>query len=96
MRRITTIRGALAGKSGYEGSDLRLREPERMKKPFLLTLSILALTALVASGCGRKGDPIRPSVAAQQQAAEQAGEDAEPAKPEPVRERRFILDGLLD
>ena len=59
-----------------------------MRPGTLLTqLSILALVAIVASGCGRRADPVRPSVA-----AAEAGQPAPPSAPD----RKFILDGLLD
>lgn len=48
---------------------------------------ILALAAVAASGCGRKEAPVPPSVAAAQ--------EGKPVPP-PVRDRKFILDGLLD
>lgn len=101
MEPITRLPGAPIDKSRYETTPtLSFRDPERMKKPAILTLSIFALTVLAISGCGRKGDPIRPSVAARQQAAGQAegkfDSKTAPAKPAPANERRFILDGLLD
>lgn len=57
------------------------------------TISLLLLTALALSACGRRGDPVRPSVA-RVQAAQEAGEKA-PATP-PTEDRRFFLDALLD
>lgn len=57
------------------------------------TISLLLLTALALSACGRRGDPVRPSVA-RVQAAQEAGEKA--PKPTPTEDRRFFLDALLD
>jgi hypothetical protein len=48
---------------------------------------ILALVAVAATGCGRKADPVPPSVAASQ--------EGKPVPP-PVKDRKFVLDGLLD
>jgi len=56
---------------------------------------ILALTLATLAACGRKGDLDTPTQAAA--AARQDAAAAEPAAPaEPVPERRFILDGLID
>jgi len=64
----------------------------------MVTLSpsrfIIALFALaLLTGCGRAGSPYTPS----QAAAKQAKENNQPAPPAPEkRDRRFILDGLLN
>ena len=49
------------------------------------------IAALTLSACGRRGDPLTP----QQSAEKQAKENEQPAPPKPVKERPFILDGLL-
>lgn len=59
-----------------------------------ITLSLLLLASLSLGACGRKGDPIRPSLARAQ------ATDESDKKPDSVvvksEERRFILDPLLD
>nr|CAD6432589.1 hypothetical protein REQ54_03732 [Rhizobium sp. Q54] len=52
----------------------------------------LAVTGLVLSGCGRKGDLDRPSTPVEQQNIRKTGENR---KPEPVAEKPFLLDPLL-
>ncbi|CAD7022895.1 hypothetical protein RHAB21_00045 [Pseudorhizobium halotolerans] len=52
----------------------------------------LAVAGIVLSGCGRKGDLDRPSTPVEQQNIRKTGDDR---KPEPVPEKRFLLDPLL-
>lgn len=52
----------------------------------------LAVAGIVLSGCGRKGDLDRPSTPVEQQNIRKTGDDR---KPEPVAEKRFLLDPLL-
>ena len=61
-----------------------------------VTLAALLLPA-IASGCGRKGDPLKPSEAAIDRA--KANKEPAPEKPTPNKEnpdKRFILDGILE
>lgn len=63
---------------------------------FKMTIAILLSFAMLA-GCGRRGDPLRPSEAAIAQAKKE--ERPAPAAPTPNGsnpEKRFILDGLLE
>ena len=57
---------------------------------WIKTICAVALLGSVLTGCGRRGNLERPNVTPAPEAA--AGEAAAPA----VRERPFILDGLLD
>jgi len=59
--------------------------------PWIKTLCALALSVAVLSGCGRKGPLDRPGVSV---APASATEDA--TDPAPVKDRRFVLDGLLE
>ncbi|MGW9231490.1 LPS translocon maturation chaperone LptM [Pseudorhizobium sp. NPDC055634] len=52
----------------------------------------LAVAGIVLSGCGRKGDLDRPSTPVEQQNLRKTGDNR---KPEPVSEKRFLLDPLL-
>ena len=52
----------------------------------------LAVAGIVLSGCGRKGDLDRPSTPVEQQNIRKTGDDRQP---EPVPEKRFLLDPLL-
>ena len=52
----------------------------------------LSIAGLVAVGCGRKGDLDRPSTPVEQQNLRKTGDNR---KPEPVSEKRFLLDPLL-
>ena len=58
-------------------------------KRTLVVTALLAGVVAVLSGCGRKGPLERPTVTVEPT----AGDEASPA---PVKERRFILDGLLE
>lgn len=63
----------------------------------LLTATML-LTAIAVAGCGRKGPldtPYQASVDARE-AAEAADLPLPPERQPPVKDRRFILDGLID
>lgn len=65
-----------------------------MKKTGLV---VLLIAAMGISACGRKGDPLKPSVSA----AKQAKEDGRPAPATPIPNeqnagKRFVLDGLLE
>ena len=86
---VATKRGALTGKTRYEVRNVSVTRNESPMRPgtLLTHLSILALVAIVASGCGRRADPVRPSVA-----AAEAGQPVQPSAPD----RKFILDDLLD
>ncbi len=55
--------------------------------PLLLILGLAA----AASGCGRKGDPLRPSEVELTEEQKKAGA----TKPEPKPAKPFILDGIL-
>ena len=59
---------------------------------FGATILMLAVAGIVLSGCGRKGDLDRPSTPVEQQNIRKTGDDR---KPEPVPEKRFLLDPLL-
>lgn len=64
-----------------------------MTSKLMSMIAIALLAALTLSACGRKGDPIPPSVAR----AEAAQEAGQPVPETPATEdRRFILDPLLD
>ncbi|KJS13170.1 MAG: hypothetical protein VR78_11550 [Hoeflea sp. BRH_c9] len=54
------------------------------------TICAMAVLGVVLTGCGKKGPLERPGVT-----VVPAG-STEEASPAPVRERRFILDGLLE
>lgn len=63
---------------------------------FIATVLIAASATL--AGCGRKGDLLTPSEAAIE-ARKEAQDAGEPLPPEPapvVKDRRFILDGLIE
>lgn len=67
-----------------------------MKARATLTLIVLGLVVGIA-GCGRKG-PLDSPYEAAVEAREQAERDDKPLPPEPekpVRDRPFILDGLI-
>ena len=60
-------------------------------------LALLMIAGLVLAGCGRAGDPLKPSEAA----IERAKEAKKPPPPSPLPnkdnpDKRFILDGLLE
>ncbi|GAB5460753.1 LPS translocon maturation chaperone LptM [Hoeflea alexandrii] len=57
---------------------------------WIKTICAVTLLSAVLTGCGRKGDLERPSVTAAPPAT------AEEASSPAVKERRFILDGLLE
>lgn len=58
--------------------------------PWIKTMCAMAVLGVVLTGCGRKGPLERPNVTA---TSVVTGEEASaPA----VKERRFILDGLLE
>ena len=63
----------------------------------LLTTTLLA-ALLAASGCGRKADLDTPYQARldAREAAQDAGEPLPPEPAPPVKDRRFVLDGLID
>jgi predicted small lipoprotein YifL len=64
---------------------------------FLLLTTVLAALA-VTSACGRKA-PLDTPYQAALEARREAAKNNEPLPPEPtppVRDRRFILDGLID
>ncbi len=60
----------------------------------LLCLAALGLTA----ACGRKSDLLTPYEAQveAQKAAEKEGQPAQPVPEKPAKDKRFILDGLID
>lgn len=63
---------------------------------FKMTIAILLSCAMLA-GCGRRGDPLKPSEAAIAQAKKEnrpAPDAPTPNKDNP--DKRFILDGLLE
>ena len=63
-----------------------------------ITIALFTLALILGlSGCGRSGPPLKPSVAA----AKQAKEDKQPAPEKPTpnsqnKNKRFVLDGLLE
>lgn len=62
-----------------------------------VTTLVLLVALTLVSGCGRRGDPLRPSEAA----AQLAKEEKRPAPEKPVpneknKDKEFVLDGLLD
>ena len=59
--------------------------------PWIKTICAMAVLGLVLTGCGRRGALERPGVSA---VPATAGEPA--TAPAQVKERSFILDGLLD
>ena len=68
-----------------------------LKNRLITSAVIAALTATLLAGCGRKGDPLKPSDAAIAQAKEE--KRSAPDAPTPNKKnpgKRFILDGLLD
>ncbi len=58
-------------------------------RPMIRLAAVLAVTGLVAVGCGRKGDLDPPSTPANMQ--NQRTENAQPQ----VQDRQFLLDPLL-
>ncbi len=70
---------------------------ERMTGRLYLALVFLAATG-AAAGCGRKSDLETPYDAAIQarKDAKKAGQPLPPEPAPPVKDRRFILDGLID
>ncbi|MGI9355393.1 MAG: LPS translocon maturation chaperone LptM [Rhizobiaceae bacterium] len=61
------------------------------------TLAALSIAALMLTGCGRAGDPLKPS----QSSRLLAKENKQPPPPTPLPnknnpDKRFILDGLLE
>ena len=68
-----------------------------MKNTSIRSLAMLSIAALLLVGCGRAGDPLKPSEAARLQAKE--NKQPPPPKPLPNEnnpDKRFILDGLLE
>ncbi len=64
----------------------------------LLVSTVLILAVLGVSACGRKA-PLDSPYQAAVEARREAQENNQPLPPEPappVRDRRFILDGLID
>ncbi len=57
--------------------------------PAVRVAAILMMTGLIATGCGRKGNLDIPN---SQPVVQDSDEDKEP----PKKDRRFILDGLLE
>jgi len=65
--------------------------------PSIRALAAISIAALLLTGCGRAGDPLKPSKAARLQAKE----NKQPPPPAPLPnknnpDKRFILDGLLE
>ncbi len=58
--------------------------------PWIKTIGAMAMLGVVLAGCGKKGPLDRPGVTVVPANA------ADETTPAPVRERRFILDGLLE
>ncbi|AKI03239.1 Prokaryotic lipoprotein-attachment site [Hoeflea sp. IMCC20628] len=58
--------------------------------PWIKTICAMSLLGIVLTGCGKKGPLERPGVTVV------PANTADEASPAPVRERRFILDGLLE
>lgn len=59
--------------------------------PWIKIICALAVSGVVLAGCGRKGPLDRPGVSSTP--VNTADEATDPA---PVKDRSFILDGLLD
>jgi len=59
--------------------------------PWIKTTCAVAMLGAVLTGCGRKGDLERPNIA-----PAPAGTAQEAAPAAPIKERSFILDGLLE
>ncbi len=59
--------------------------------PWIKTICAMALLGVVLTGCGRKGPLERPGVSPVPATTVEEATD-----PAPAKERRFILDGLLD
>jgi predicted small lipoprotein YifL len=59
------------------------------RRKMAVTLLAVAALALIATGCGRRGEPERPDagIVTEGQAA--------PAEPKAATDRPFILDGLI-
>jgi predicted small lipoprotein YifL len=64
----------------------------------LARLGLVFMLAVIAVACGRKGDLDTPYEAAVEarRAAEEEGRTPLPPEPEPPRERRFLLDPLIE
>jgi predicted small lipoprotein YifL len=68
-----------------------------MTRTLATTLSIMLLASLTLTACGRKGDPLPPSLArANADAARQGEPDTTATDKVEVEDRRFVLDPLLD
>jgi len=86
----------LYAKNLYVGPRIRqtagYREEQQMTTgPWIKTTCAVALLGAVLTGCGRKGDLERPNIA-----SAPAGTAQETTPAAPVKERSFILDGLLE
>ncbi len=57
-----------------------------------LLIPLLVIAALALTACGRAGAPLSPYDVARKQAKK----DGTPPPERPVKERSFVLDGLLD
>ncbi|MAY63854.1 MAG: hypothetical protein CML29_16750 [Rhizobiales bacterium] len=61
------------------------------------TLLLIMLASLTLTGCGRRSDPLPPSLARANADASRQGEpDTTATEKVEVGERRFVLDPLLD
>jgi len=58
----------------------------------IASLGFVLLTSVMLVACGRAGDALTPY----ESAVKQAKENGTAAPKKPVKERPFILDGLLD
>ena len=66
-----------------------------MTRTLATTVLFMLLASLTLTACGRKGDPIPPSLA-NTEAAKQAGAKDSTDQDIEVKDRRFVLDPLLD
>ncbi|TDH34832.1 hypothetical protein E2A64_13895 [Pseudohoeflea suaedae] len=66
-----------------------------MMRTLATTVLFILLASLTLTACGRKGDPIRPSLA-KAEAAQRAGVKDTTDQDIEVEDRRFVLDPLLD
>ena len=67
-----------------------------MTRTLATTLTIMLLASLSLTACGRRGDPLPPSLARANADASKQGDDTTATEKVEVEDRRFVLDPLLD